>query len=449
MFELLMILVSLLLVVACGVFVAAEFAFVTVDRSKIDKLAATNDKQAKGVQTALRSLSTQLSGAQIGITLTNLGIGFLAQPAIASLLYGPLELVGVTGAAATSISIILALLLATFLTMLFGELLPKNLAIARPVQTARLVQGPQRLFSHVMRVPIDVTNGTSNTIVRKLGIEPQEELASARSTEELLSVVKHSAEKGTLAKDTAILLERSLEFSDRHASDIMTPRVKLNTIEVNNSLQSVIEHAKSSGFSRFPVISESIDNIVGFIHIKDAVSIKFQERSNQKVGDHMQPVLFVPSSMELDGLIEKMRLEKTEAIITVDEFGGVDGLVTFEDLIEELVGEVKDEHDEKGKAIIKTKPNIWSISGLLRADEVSQELDIVLPEDEEFETIGGLVFDRLEKIPEVGDTTFVKGLDRNGADIRIIIRVTKMDARRVDRVELSVDDPKPDGAIDE
>lgn len=438
MIELLMILVSLLLVAACGVFVAAEFALVTIDRSRVDKLATQGDKGAKGVQAALRTLSTQLSGAQIGITVTNLAIGFLAEPAIAQLLQQPLAAVGVEGAVAKTVSISLALVLATFLTMLFGELIPKNLAIAKPVETAKAVQGLQRGFSRLMRGPIAFTNGTANWIVRRFGLEPQEELASARSMEELLAVVKHSARRGTLEKDTAVLLERSLAFGERHASDVMTPRVKLEVVSSDDPVSKVIEAVKYSGFSRFPVMQGEIDNIVGIVHVRNAVGIVHGQRPDVKISDVMQPVVFAPSSIELDALIEKMREESTEAVITIDEYGGVDGLVTFEDLIEELVGEVKDEHDESGQAVRAVKKNVWNVSGLLRSDEVGQELDIVLPEDEEFETVGGLVFDLLEKVPVVGDQVTVDALSRQGRPITALMKVTNMDGRRIDRLEITI-----------
>jgi CBS domain containing-hemolysin-like protein len=438
MIELLMLGVSILLVLACGIFVAAEFAFVTVDRARINRLVAKGDVRAKGVQTALHSLSTQLSGAQIGITLTNLLIGFLAQPVIAESLYDPLALVGIEGSVATSVSVLLALMLATFLTMLFGELVPKNLAIAKPIGTSKAVQAPQRYFTKFMSWPIKVTNGTANTIVRKLGFEPQEELASARSMEELLAVVKHSAKRGTLEKDTAVLLERSLEFGERHASDVMTPRVKLEVVSATDPIQVVIDAVGKSGFSRFPVIGESIDDIVGIIHVRDAVAVPHAKRIQVQVKTCMNPVVFAPSSIELDALIEKMRDGAIDAVITVDEYGGVDGLVTLEDLIEELVGEVKDEHDESGVAVRRIKKNVWSVSGLLRPDEVGQELDIVLPEDEEYETVGGLMLDLLEAVPKTGDRVTVEALNRAGQKIMVLLTVSNMDGRRVDRITLSL-----------
>lgn len=438
MIELLLIAIALLLVAACGIFVAAEFAFVTVDRSRIDRLAEHGDGNAKGVQAALRTLSTQLSGAQVGITITNLAIGFLAEPAVASLLREPLESVGLTGPAVSAVAIALAISVATIFTMIFGELVPKNLAIARPVGTAKAVQGLQRGFSKLMHYPILWMNGTANAFLRRINIEPREELASARSVEELLSVVKHSAKRGTLTKDTAILVERSLEFSERHAADVMTPRVKLKTIDQDESVVRVVELAHESGHSRFPVIDSEIDNIVGVISIKEAVKVDFNDRSKTAVSSVMQPVVFAPTSIELDDLIEKMRDEAVELVVAIDEFGGVDGIVTLEDLIEELVGEVIDEHDETGVAIARVKRNVWSISGLLRPDEVGHVTGLVLPEDESFETMGGLIFDKLDEIPKVGDAVTVAALTRSGAQKQIRLKVTKMDGRRIDRIELAV-----------
>lgn len=442
MIELLLIGAALVLVAACGIFVAAEFSFVTVDRSKVERLANKGDHRAKGVLAALRTLSTQLSGAQVGITITNLAIGFLAEPSVASLLRGPLASVGLSGVAVTTIAFALAISIATVVTMVFGELIPKNLAIARPIATAKAVQAPQRAFSSLMRHPIAFMNGTANRILRRLNIEPREELASARSVEELLSVVQHSARRGTLTKDTAVLVERSIEFSERHASDVMTPRVKLKTVAADGAALDVIEAVKQTGFSRFPVTDQEIDNIVGLVSVKDAVRVAFPDRAAAKIGSIMQPVVFVPSSMELDDLIERMRDESIEAAVAIDEFGGVDGLVTLEDLIEELVGEVKDEHDEAGIAIKKLKNNSWSVSGLLRLDEVCQVIGLVLPEDEEFETIGGLVLDLLEEVPRAGDSVMVDALSRAGKQYRVRLTVLKMDGRRIDRVELAVIKPK-------
>lgn len=436
MIEAVFIITALLLVAACGIFVAAEFSFVTVDRSRLDPLVRRGDKGAAGVQSAVRSLSTQLSGAQIGITVTNLAIGFLAEPAVADVLRRPLGELGIEGSLLTTVSIALGITIAAFITMLFGELVPKNLAIAKPVETAKKVQVFQRGFTALVHYPILFMNGIANRILKLFGIEPREELISARSSEELLSVVKHSARRGTLEKDTAVLIERSLEFGERHASDVMTPRVKLQTVNAADPVSSVIYAVKKTGFSRFPVMDKDIDNIVGVVHVKHAVAVPHAERTDTTIKSVMYPVTFIPSSIELDALIEKMREEGIEVAVAIDEFGGVDGLVTLEDLIEELVGEVKDEHDESGMAIKPLGKRTWSVSGLLRPDEISQVIGLILPEDEEYETIGGLVLDQLDEVPKVGDEVAVEAIDRKGQIHRVLLRVARMDGRRIDRLEL-------------
>jgi CBS domain containing-hemolysin-like protein len=217
---------ALLLIVACGVFVAAEFAFVTVDRSRVEQAAAQGDGGAQGVLQALRSLSTQLSGAQVGITVTNLAIGFLAEPAIAELIDDPLAALGTPEGAVSPLAVGIGLTLGTFLTMIFGELVPKNLALAKPMEVARATQRFQRTFTAVMKLPIRLLNGSANAFVRRLGIEPQEELRSARSSTELASLIQRSASQGTLDAETAELMERSVEFGSRTAGEIMTPRVR-------------------------------------------------------------------------------------------------------------------------------------------------------------------------------------------------------------------------------
>ena len=229
--------VSLVLIVACGVFVAAEFAFVTVDRSRVEQLAAEGDSGAVGVLAALRTLSTQLSGAQVGITVTNLAIGFLAEPAIAELISPPLEAIGIPEDVIRPLAIGIGLAIGAALTMIFGELVPKNLAIAKPMETARATQGFMRLFTTVNTWPIKLLNGSANEIVRALGMEPQEELRSARSSTELASLIARSADQGTLDADTAELMERSVEFGQRTAGEIMTPRVR--TISLDSSDRAI------------------------------------------------------------------------------------------------------------------------------------------------------------------------------------------------------------------
>ena len=443
MIELLLILVALLLVAACGAFVAAEFAFVTVDRSSVDRAVEAREPGARGVQSALRSLSTQLSAAQVGITLTNLLIGFLAEPAVARLIDGPLTSIGLSEDAAEGVALILAIALATGVTMVFGELVPKNLAIARPLATARAVQGFQRAFTRATAILVRFFNGTANAILRRLGIEPQEELASARSPEELTSLVRRSADQGTLAQGTATLLERSLTFGERHAADVMTPRGRVETLRVDEPVRAVLRHARATGRSRFPVLERDADAVVGIVHVKHAMSVPHERRDEVPVRDVMVEPVLVPASLELDPLLATLRRGGLQMGVVVDEWGNVDGIVTLEDLIEEIVGDVRDEYDQRDDSARRESARAWDLSGLLRPDEVAERTGIVLPEDEEYETIAGLLAVRLERVPTVGDRVELGSTDVDGVRQRVALQVRSLDGHRVDRIGLE-HDPLPD-----
>ncbi len=439
MTALLLLLAALLLVVACGIFVAAEFALVTVDRNKVDQLASAGDAGAVGVQRALRSLSTQLSGAQVGITLTNLGIGYLAEPAISSLIEDPLGAAGVPDGAVTPIALALGLIISTILTMLFGELVPKNFAIALPLATARATQRPMRLFTAVNTYPIRFLNGAANALVRRLGIEPQEELRSARSSTELASLIARSADEGTLDADTAELMERSVEFGTRTAGEIMTPRMRTLSLELNDRAQAIIDLTRSSGHSRFPVLDEE-HNVAGTVHVKHAVALPVHERSTTKVKHLMAKPIVVPDSLRLDPLLQLLREDGFQMAVVLDEYGGHAGIVTLEDVIEEIVGDISDEHDRLGSRGRQRRDGSWVLSGMLRPDEVEDLTGIELPEDESYDTVGGLVMRSLGKVPETGDIAEVPVPDRSEPDEPreqlAVLAVEHMDGLRVDRVSL-------------
>jgi CBS domain containing-hemolysin-like protein len=443
MTEWLLLASSLLLVAACGMFVAAEFAFVTVDRSQVDRAAAEGDAGAEGVQRALRSLSTQLSGAQVGITVTNLAIGFLAEPAIARLVDGPLESVGIPEGAVRPVSITLALVLSTVLTMLFGELVPKNVAIARPMATARATQRFMRVFTAVCRGLIRVLNGSANALVRRLGIEPQEELRSARSSTELASLVQRSADQGTLDLETAELMERSVEFGSRTAGEIMTPRVRTTTLEESERAAAVIELARASGHSRFPVLDDE-DTVVGTVHVKHAVALPLHERVTTRVKHIMVRPIVVPDTMRLDPLLALLRQDGFQMAVVLDEYGGHAGIVTLEDVVEEIVGDISDEHDRLGSRARQRRDGSWVLSGLLRPDEVEDVSGIELPEDENYDTIAGLVLQVLGRVPESGDVAEVHVPDRSDPEEpreRLAsLTVLHMDGLRIDRLALRLHD---------
>ena len=445
--------VSAVLMVACGLFVAAESSFLAVDRPLVERLAAAGDRGAQGTLVALRSLSTQLSGAQLGITITNLAIGFLAEPALGTLLRGPMGAIGTPDAMVHTVAYAVALVLSTIVTMLVGELIPKNIAVALPMATAAATQWPQRAFTRVMSWPIRLLNGVANAVVRMLGVEPKEELRSARQPTELRSLVLRSAAQGVIDDETADLVARSIAFGDRTAADVRTPRVRVTFLEAKDTAADVIEAARATGHSRFPVIGQGPDAVVGIVHIKQAVSVEPERRRSVRLSEIADPAATVPDSIELDPLLTLLREQGMQMAVVVDEYGGTDGVVTLEDLVEEIVGDIADEHDRLSARSRHRSDGTWSLSGLLRPDEVAEQTGLLLPESDDYETIGGLMHAVLGRIAERGDTIDLEAAPtpENGDEVAtstapVRLTVEHMQGRRIDRIVLT---RMPDATSDE
>jgi CBS domain containing-hemolysin-like protein len=341
------------------------------------------------------------------------------------------------------VAVAIGLVLSSVVTMVFAELVPKNLAIARPLETARATQGFQRLFTAVMRAPIRVLNGSANAIVRRLGMEPQEELRSARSSTELASLISRSADEGTLDPDTAELMERSVEFGTRTAGEIMTPRVRTVSLEANDRAWSVIELARDTGHSRFPVL-DADDAVIGTVHVKHAVALPLPERQTTRVKHLMTRPIVVPDSLRLDPLLALLRQQGQLAVV-LDEYGDQAGIVSIEDVIEEIVGDISDEHDRLGARARHRPDGSWSLSGLLRPDEVEDLTGVELPDHEDYDTIGGLVMRVLGRVPERGDVAEVPVPDRSEPEQPerqrlAVLTVDHMDGLRIDRISLRVHD---------
>lgn len=406
--------VGLLAVVALtagtAISVASEFALTALERSQVDAhVAEVGDRRARTVQRAHRGLSFQLSGSQLGITITTLVTGYIAEPAVAELLRPGLEWVGLPEGVAGGTATVLSLLLATALSMVFGELVPKNLAIANPLRTARAVVWLQSGFAHTFRWLIGALNTSANAIVRRLGVEPAEELRSARSPGELGSLVRTSAQHGTLDAGTATLLDRSLRFTDRVAEDLMTPRVRVESLDADDTLADLIALARRSGFSRFPVHDRDPDAVLGVVHVKQAFGVAAADRGTIPLRDQVQPVPTVPESLDGDALLNRLRESGLQMAVVVDEYGGTAGIVTLEDLVEEIVGDVRDEHDRAEQVQVRRLGrDRWLVSGLLRPDEIRDRTGFPMPEGD-YETLAGLVLARLGRIPEVGDDLAVEG----------------------------------------
>lgn len=417
--------IGVILTVGTGIFVASEFSLVALDRQDLERRRAGGELGLDRVIRGLSRTSTHLSSAQLGITLTTLLTGYTLEPAVSGFLDGPLGAMGVPEEFRRAISAPIAMILATVFSMIVGELIPKNFAISRPLATAKLVMPAQAAFTSTFKPAIALLNGSANGILRGIGIEPKEELSGARSAEELSSLVRHSASAGLLEADTATLLDRTLRFAERTAGDVMTPRLKIESLQRLESAQAVLELSGRSGFSRFPVIDEDRDDVVGVVHVKQAVAVPRAKRAEVPVAALAEDVVRVPDTLRLDQLLEELRTSGFQLAIVVDEYGGTAGIATLEDLVEEIVGEVADEHDRAAAGVVGTATEM-TFPADLRPDEVLEQTGIVIPEDDDYDTVAGYVLQELGRIPEQGEEV---ELPDGGT-----LRVERMDGRRIARL---------------
>ncbi|NMO56761.1 HlyC/CorC family transporter [Actinoplanes sp. TBRC 11911] len=392
-------------------FVAAEFGLVTVDRAEIDRRADAGDRRAATVRHALHELSFQLSGTQLGITVTALLTGYLAEPALSKLFDPIVE--PIAGDASEGITHALALIVATLVSMLFGELVPKNAALARPMRSALATAPFLRRFTRLFKWLIAVLNGSANWLVRRIGVEPQEELASARSPEELGLLAAISARAGALPDETATLMRRTIRFGEKRAAEAMTPRVDVVGLKTTASVADLIEVARETGHTRFPVYENTIDLVIGVAGVPDALGVAPDRRTGTEVSVIAREPVSVPESLGLDRVLAALREADADLAIVVDEYGGTDGVVTVEDLIEELVGEITDEYDEEeasstGELIAPGGRKTFVVDGLLREDELIEQTGFQLPEGP-YETLAGFLLARLGHIPKAGESVTADG----------------------------------------
>ncbi len=432
------VLIIALLIFGNAVFVAAEFSLTALDSSVVEANARRGGRRDRLIQRAQHRLSFQLSGAQLGISITTLATGYLTEPMVADLPHPRMTAIGIPDGLAEAIIAFLALVIVTSVSMVFGELVPKYVAMARPLATARAVVGVQMLFSLLCTPAIRLTNGAANWIVRKLGVEPAEELRSARSPQELVSLVRNSARSGTMDAATAVLVRRSLQFGGLTAEELMTPRSKIVALQTDDTVADLVAAAAESGFSRFPIVDGDLDETVGIVHVKQVFAVPPADRAHTLLTALAQHVPVVPSTLDGDAVMAEIRANNLQTAMVVDEYGGTAGMVTVEDLIEEIVGDVRDEHDDATPDVV-VAGNGWQVSGLLRIDEVDTAIGYRAPEGP-YETIGGLVLRELGHIPVAGETVELPALDADGlpdTSIRWRATVVRMDGRRIDLVELT------------
>lgn len=431
------ILAGIVLTIGTGLFVASEFALVNLDRKDLEQRQVKGESRLGPTINALKITSTHLSAAQLGITLTTLLAGYTFEPAISSLLTGPLETLGLPAVMISTLTTVLAIAIATLFSMIFGELVPKNFALAVPLATAKLVVPFQAAFTFVFKPLVALCNGTANAVIRAFGIEPKEELSGARSAEELGFLIRRSALEGSLDRDEAVMLHRTLTFTTHTADEVMTPRVRAATLPRTATAADVIRTSVKTGHSRFPIEGTGIDDIVGVVHVKSAYGIEFGHRAAVPVTQLMSDPLKVPESAGVGSLLGVLRGRGYQIAVIVDEYGGTAGIVTLEDLVEELLGEVHDEHDKRLRDIV-VLPDSILLSGSLRPDEVLVRAGIRIPEGDEYETIAGYVLDQLERIPAIGEEVTTQ-------DGRL--RVERLTGSRIVRLRYVPDDKDTDPAF--
>ncbi|MFB7269190.1 hemolysin family protein [Streptomyces sp. NPDC056244] len=435
MTEVLLLLLALALTFACAVFVAAEFSLTTVERSELERAAAAGERGAAGALAAARRLTFQLSGAQLGITVTSLVIGMLAEPSLAVLLSGPLEALGLPSGAVSTVATLLGVALSTVVLMVVGELVPKNWAISSPLTVAKVVAGPQRCFTAAFAPLIRHLNNTANRLVRRFGLEPAEELASARTPEELVALVRHSAREGAIEPDSAELFVRTLHLAELTAENVMTPRVDVRALEAHATASDAARLTLATGLSRFPVYRDSLDEVIGTVHIRDVLALDEDRRDRTPVTELATDPLLVPDSLPVDRLLRRLRKARTMAVV-IDEYGGTAGVATVEDIVEEVVGEVRDEHDpDETPDLVPGEPSadgrrVWEADGGVRLDQL-EEIGLSAPEGP-YETLAGLLATRLERLPVVSDTVEVGGWR---------FAVLRVEHRRADRVLITAPAP--------
>jgi CBS domain containing-hemolysin-like protein len=412
----------LALILAQGYFVAAEFSYVAARRSRLEELASEGNRNAERALWVLSRLSFVLSGAQLGITVTSLVVGYLAEYTLGAPIRPLLTRIGVSEDASFGIAVTVAFFLATAAQMVFGELGPKNLAVARPEPLALGLARITVLYTRVTGPVIRVFDSASNWLLRRFGIEPVEEISDAASPEELTYLVEEAGREGALTEGQAALLSRALDFRNLRAVDAMVPRPHVVALEHDATCEDLRRLAVESGYSRFPITGgNGLDEVLGVVLARDVLRVPVDQRATTSARSLSSVPIAVPESASLSHLLTDLRDANVQLAVVVDEYGGTAGIVTLEDIVEELVGDIEDEYDV-GEPRLERRPDGSSlVPGAWRIDEVVREVGFDLPEGD-YETLGGLVMAELGRIPRVGDVVQVDGA---------VLRVEEMDGLAV------------------
>lgn len=417
----------LLLVAANAFFVAAEFALVAARRTRLDAMIRRGDTKARAAQHAIQSLDKYISGTQLGITLASIGLGWIGEPALAGLfesafasLPGPLDIVARHG-----VAVGVAFAFITFLHIVLGELAPKAIALLHPESTSRWVARPLILFTQATNPFIWLLNGSANGLLRLVGARAPSEWERVHSPEEIMMLVEQTRKTGRIAAQDARMIEGVFEFSEKNAREVMTPRTRIVALPVDLSLEEAADRVAQAARSRYPLYRESLDDLVGIVHAKDILTA-LRAHDPRSLASVMRPAIFVPGTREVEDVLADMKRQKTHMAIVLDEFGGTAGLVTMEDLLEEIVGQIYDEYDRPEIAAPMAANGQRVLNGEAEIREVNQMLGLAL-DDSQYTTLGGLLFGAIGRLPKPGDRVPLEGAT---------FEIVEMDGRRVAKARL-------------
>jgi CBS domain containing-hemolysin-like protein len=445
-------LIGFLIVIAVtavtGYFVAQEFGFVAVDRGRLRQQADAGDKAAQRALKVTERLSFMLSGAQLGITVTALLVGYVAEPFLGDGLADLLGVAGVPASVSMPVSIVFALLVATIVQMVLGELAPKNLAIARSEALAKALSRSTLIYLAVFGPIITLFDKAAGRLLRRVGIEPIEELPEGATPEDLEQIIAEARAEGHLDENTSMLLDRGLDFRQRTAGEVMVPRVDVHTLGADEPARRVVE-LLDTGRSRFPVRGgDGVDEILGVVGIADVLEVPSAERATAAVSTLVVPPLLVPASLRLPAVLDRLRRDHRQLACVVDEYGGFAGIITLEDIAEELVGPIRDEDDLFEPAPVRSPDGSWVVPARWRIDEVADAIDVPLPEDDDYDTVSGLVMTRLGRVPAVGDSVEIElpNLELAGDEptgLRVTLTVLLVERHVPESVRIAVSTPAP------
>lgn len=425
--------IIVLLLGANAFFVASEFALVSVRHTRISQLANEGNKTAKVTEKALGKLDRYIAATQLGITIASIGLGWVGEATLARLiepLFGFLPL-AIKGIATHSVSVAIAFTLITFMHVVIGELMPKSIALQYPEKTALFITRPLVFVAKLLSPFIFLLNGFGNFMLKLINIEPAQQHHNVHSEEEIDMIIEESYKGGVLNETENFLLKNTLKFTDLNAKQIMIPRCDVISVPVDIELEELTALILDNQYTRYPVYEDSIDNILGILHVKDLYSYKMKNQ-DFKIRDILRQPMMVTETMTADTMLQNFKKNKTEIAIVIDEFGGMSGIISLEDVLEEIFGDVQDEFDEEEKDVKKIEENKFIVNGLYRVDEFFEFFDIC-KEEEEVETIGGYVQKLLCRLAKVNDEVQFDNLK---------IKVIELKGRRIKKLLVQVE-PKP------